>query len=59
MRLLCLEAKRVKLEEEQAAEEHRRATLETVVPDLLRNNEDMNTDDPTDTSASNDYLTFG
>jgi len=30
------------------------ALLQTV--DLLRNNEDMNTDDPTDTSASNDYL---
>jgi hypothetical protein len=54
-----LAAKKARLTEEIAAAEHRRTTLQTIVPDLLRNSgeiEDINNDSQTDNGASNDYL---
>lgn len=49
----------MKLDEERVAQEHRRTTLQTVLPDLLRNNEEMEgptNDSQTETGGSNDYL---
>jgi len=57
--LFSLAAKKARLEEEMAAAEHRRTTLQTIVPDLLRNNgeiENITTDNPMDNDVSNDYL---
>jgi hypothetical protein len=57
--LFSLAAKKARLEEEMAAAEHRRTTLQTIVPDLLRNNgeiEDITTDNPMNNDVSNDYL---
>jgi hypothetical protein len=57
--LFSLAAKKARLEEEIAAAEHRRTTLQTIVPDLLRNNgeiEDITTDNPMNNDVSNDYL---
>ena len=55
-----LVAKRARLNEQAAAEEHRRrAALETVLPDLLRSNretEDMNGDNQNDTGGPEEYL---
>ncbi len=54
-----LAAKIARLDEEAAAAERRRATLETIVPDLLRSNEEIeniNIDNPTDNGGPNDYL---
>lgn len=52
-------AKRARLDEESAAAEHRRAALDTIVPDLLRNNgeiEDNTDDSQTDNTGSTNYL---
>ncbi len=57
--MFSLAAKKARLEEEIAAAEHRRTTLQTIVPDLLRNNgeiEDITTDNPMNNDVSNDYL---
>ncbi len=57
--MFSLAAKKARLEEEIAAAEHRRTTLQTIVPDLLRNNgeiEDITADNPMDNDVSNDYL---
>ncbi len=57
--MFSLAAKKARLEEEIAAAEHRRTTLQTIVPDLLRNNgeiENITTDNPMDNDVSNDYL---
>ncbi len=57
--MFSLAAKKARLEEEMAAAEHRRTTLQTIVPDLLRNNgeiEDITTDNPMNNDVSNDYL---
>lgn len=54
-----LAAKRARLEEQRAADEHRRTTLQTIVPDLLRNSEEMDESDennPTDQEGSTNYL---
>lgn len=54
-----LAAKRARLEEKIAVDEHRIATLQTIVPDLLRNNDEMDELDntnPTDNEGSNSYL---
>ncbi len=52
-------AKNARLEEERAADEQRRAALQSIVPDLLRNNveiEDIINDDQTDNDGSTNYL---
>ena len=51
--------KKARTDEEAAAEAHRRATLQTVVPDLLRNNaeiEDSTNENQMDVDGPNDYL---
>ncbi len=56
---IFLAAKKARSDEETAAEEHRLATLKTIVPDLLRTNseiEDVNNDNPMDHGGPNDYL---
>lgn len=57
--MLFLAAKKARLEAAAAAEEHRRATLQTIVPDLLRNSveiEDITNENQMDNDRSNDYL---
>lgn len=47
------------MEEQQTADEQRRATLQTVVPDLLRSSEEMDESDdtnPTANETSHNYL---
>jgi hypothetical protein len=54
-----LVAKKARLDEDAAAAEHRRATLETVVPDLLRRSVEMESttsDSQTDSGGPDDYL---
>jgi hypothetical protein len=54
-----LVAKITELEEKAAADAQRRATLQTIVPDLLRNNgeiEDPTNENQMDVDGSNDYL---
>jgi hypothetical protein len=57
--IFFLAAKKARSDEEIAAAERRRITLQTIVPDLLRNNEpmeDMDTDNQMDSDGPNDYL---
>jgi len=57
--IFVLAAKKARLDEQTASEQHRRATLETIVPDLLRSNgemEDINSDSQTNNGRSDDYL---
>jgi len=57
--IVVLAAKKARLDEQTAAEQHRRATLEAIVPDLLRSNgeiEDINSDSQTNNGRSDDYL---
>ena len=54
-----LAAKRARLDERSAAEQQRRAALDTVIPELLRtgmNAEDVNSDEQTAAGGSDDYL---
>ncbi|CAF0744048.1 unnamed protein product [Adineta steineri] len=52
-------AKKIRLAEQSAADQQRRTTLETIVPDLLRSSmetDDTNTDSQTNNGGSDDYL---
>ncbi|UJR33117.1 hypothetical protein I4U23_020574 [Adineta vaga] len=52
-------AKKARLDEESLAAQQRRETLQTVIPDLLRNNtdiEDITSDNQTNTGGPDDYL---
>ncbi|CAF4241636.1 unnamed protein product, partial [Adineta steineri] len=51
--------KKIRLADQSAADQQRRTTLETIVPDLLRSSmetDDTNTDSQTNNGGSDDYL---